>query len=228
MIWYDKNSYQSQNWYSSTFLVHHFKDISRAKKGSKEWNNVEESGCHFTCFSMIMGVNPAQLASKLRSSRKHYFLSDSSIPSIKLNTEQSSHLVWDKNNPSEVGEKVCIDNIFIPSKGCCNVSLELTQVNESPSLIEATSWINQKKREGLHIIAGPESHSFLVAGMNYKKQLLVWDPDTSSKSPEKITSMIEDGISFSDILNEYKIGDENKVQLLAYKLSVINTSITRK
>ena len=122
MNWYDETSYQSQNWYSSTFLVHHFKDISRATGSNKEWNNIKDSGCHFTCISMILGINPAYLASILRSSRKHYFLSDKTIPSKKINSDEDTHLVWDKNRPSEVDEKIIANNVYIPKKGNCKTS----------------------------------------------------------------------------------------------------------
>ena len=93
-VWYNK--YESQCWYSNTFLVNEFQQISRAIKGDKEWNNVMGSGCNFTCLAMMMGVNPAYLASELK--KKKFFKPDRSIRSKKLNGEYG-FLVWDKNEP---------------------------------------------------------------------------------------------------------------------------------
>ena len=220
MIWYEESNYQSQNWYSSTFLVHHFKDISRAKKSNKEWNNIEESGCHFTCISMIFGINPAYLASILRSGRKHYFLSDASLRSVRLNSKEDTYLVWDKNNPSTVGENIDIANIFIPGKGFCNAGIELVNIADFSSLSDASSWITNRRQDGLHIIAGPESHSFIVAGTNSKKEVVVWDPDTSAMNYKVVARMIKNGVSLKDVMQRYKISGSNRLQLLAYNLKI--------
>ncbi|MBP6735714.1 MAG: hypothetical protein KA142_13705 [Chromatiaceae bacterium] len=216
MIWYENHHYQSQNWCSSTFLVHRFKDISRAKNGNKEWNNVEESGCHFTCFSMIIGVNPAYLVTKLRSTKKRYFLSDKYIPSLRINSNEETHLVWDKNRPSTINEKVQIKELFVPQIGFVNLSIKLIESFESASESETSKWIGRQRNMKRHIIAGPESHSFLVAGLDCDNKPLVWDPDTKGMSITEIKKMIDNGLKIQLIFKKYGINNENKLQLLSY------------
>ena len=87
--WYD--NYESQCWYENTFLVNEFSQISRANEGNREWNNIEGSGCHFVCLSMIVGINPAYLSSEL--SKLKFFRADRSLKSTKLNGDPG-YLVW--------------------------------------------------------------------------------------------------------------------------------------
>ena len=54
--------YHAQSFYRNTFLVDKPQQIARAEKSDREWNNLAESGCHFTCLAMIAGVDPALLA----------------------------------------------------------------------------------------------------------------------------------------------------------------------
>ena len=54
--------YHAQSFYRNTFLVDKPQQIARAEKSDREWNNLAESGCHFTCLAMIAGVVPALLA----------------------------------------------------------------------------------------------------------------------------------------------------------------------
>ena len=54
--------YHAQSFYRNTFLVNRPQEIARAEKSDREWNNLAESGCHFTCLAMIAGVDPATLA----------------------------------------------------------------------------------------------------------------------------------------------------------------------
>ncbi len=54
--------YHAQSFYRNTFLVNRPQEIARAEKSDHEWNNIAESGCHFTCMAMIGGVDPATLA----------------------------------------------------------------------------------------------------------------------------------------------------------------------
>ena len=57
--------YHAQSFYRNTFLVDKPQQIARAEKSDREWNNLAESGCHFTCLAMIAGVDPALLADLL-------------------------------------------------------------------------------------------------------------------------------------------------------------------
>lgn len=61
--WY--RQYYSQTWYANTFLVRRPNQIGRTFDG-KEWNNIYDSGCHFTCLATILAVDPARLASELK------------------------------------------------------------------------------------------------------------------------------------------------------------------
>ncbi len=54
--------YHAQSFYRNTFLVDRPQQIARAEKSDREWNNIAESGCHFTCMAMIGCVDPATLA----------------------------------------------------------------------------------------------------------------------------------------------------------------------
>ena len=54
--------YHAQGFYRNTFLVDKPQQIARAEKSDREWNNIAESGCHFTCMAMNGGVDRATLA----------------------------------------------------------------------------------------------------------------------------------------------------------------------
>ena len=220
MLWYKKHHYQSQNWYSSTFLVHYFKDISKVDRRKGEWNNIEESGCHFVCLSMMLGVNPAYLASKLRENRKHYFLSDSSLSAKRLNSGENTKLVWDRNYPSSEGEYIEVKNIYLPSRGFCNVSLELKNYKQTHELHTTTDSILKAKKKGLHIICGSADHSLIIVGSRNKNNFLFWDPDTSEMNVKEVHQMIDEGLKLTKVVNEYKISENNPLQVLEHEFLI--------
>jgi len=70
--------YHAQSFYRSTFLVDRPQEIARAEKSDREWNNIAESGCHFTCMAMIGGVDPALLADA--AIKQGYYQPDKDLP----------------------------------------------------------------------------------------------------------------------------------------------------
>ena len=95
--WYER--YESQCWYENTFLVNDFRQIARVIEKDREWNNIKDSGCNFTCIAMILGINPAQLASEIRKQDPSFFQADRTLKTKKLNGD-GGFLVWDKNAPN--------------------------------------------------------------------------------------------------------------------------------
>src|SRR5438046_2615186 len=78
--WY--HHYESQCWYTNTFLVNEFFQIGRARTRLGEWNNIHGCGCNFVCIAMMLGLNPAYLASLL--GRQGFFREDRTIPARRL------------------------------------------------------------------------------------------------------------------------------------------------
>ena len=70
--------YHAQSFYRNTFLVDKPQQIARAEKSDREWNNLAESGCHFTCLAMIAGVDPALLADA--AIQTGYYAPDEDLP----------------------------------------------------------------------------------------------------------------------------------------------------
>ena len=70
--------YHAQSFYRNTFLVDKPQQIARAEKSDREWNNLAESGCHFTCLAMIAGVDPALLADA--AIQTGYYAPDKDLP----------------------------------------------------------------------------------------------------------------------------------------------------
>jgi len=172
--WYAR--YESQCWYKNTFLVDEFDQISKVKK-EDDWNNIEGSGCHFVCLAMILEVNPAYLASKLKD--KGYFSEDAGINAINLKGEECK-LVWDRNKPFEEGKKgeLKIDDVYIQGEGMVSFTIRLKVIEKPASREHAIKIIKKHKNNGDHIIFGYSDHSRLIAGKG-DDDFLVWDPDTS-------------------------------------------------
>ena len=72
--------YHAQSFYRNTFLVDKPQQIARAEKSDREWNNLAESGCHFTCLAMIAGVDPALLADA--AIQTGYYAPDKDLPAL--------------------------------------------------------------------------------------------------------------------------------------------------
>ena len=86
--------YHAQSFYRNTFLVDKPQQIARAEKSDREWNNLAESGCHFTCLAMIAGVDPALLADA--AIQTGYYAPDKDLPARALDGKRGP-LVWDQN-----------------------------------------------------------------------------------------------------------------------------------
>lgn len=177
--WYDK--YESQCWYKNTFLVSEFHQISKVDVKDGEWNNIEGSGCHFVCLSMMIGINPAYLASKLKCS--NYFKLDRSLKSKKLDGT-SSFLVWDKNEPSKKNPVVEIKNVYHPVKGVVDITIRFLEIIKTNDINETNVLIEKNKFKGNHVICGYGDHSRLVAGKDNDNYYL-WDPDLSETEIQK-------------------------------------------
>ena len=84
--------YHAQSFYRNTFLVNRPQEIARAEKSDREWNNLAESGYHFTCLAMIAGVDPALLADA--AIKTGYYRPDKDLPARALDGKRGP-LVWD-------------------------------------------------------------------------------------------------------------------------------------
>ena len=177
--WYER--YESQRWYKNTFLVNNFRQISRATKGDREWNNIEDSGCNFVCLSMIIGINPAYLSSKLKELR--FFERDDSLKSKKLNGDYT-HLVWDRNKPDKKDKIVSLKKVYHPRRGIIDLSIQFIGIKKTNKIDCAKRLIAENKEKGYHIICGYDDHSRLVAGKSNGKYFL-WDPDLNDTDLQK-------------------------------------------
>lgn len=181
--WYPQ--YESQCWYPNTFLINKKygpqgglvispRDI--AKNTDEEWNNVTDSGCHFTCIAMMLGLNPGYWAGLL--SNQGFFQPDESHCAIDL-AGTFGDFTWDMNAP--YGDTpVRVDRFWHPQRRE-RVTLELTCVTAEEtagSAREAARIIRAARKDGLHIICGYTDHSRLVAGQHSDSYYL-WDPDLS-------------------------------------------------
>lgn len=176
--------YWAQTWYRNTYLVNRPEDIGRTTGNHPEWNNIHDSGCHFTCLAMIVGIDPARLASELRD--RTYFLPDESLPAKLLNPATSSEgLVWDQNAPHKNLRSISIENLWNHQFGR-RVSITLSYVGRSSTdnYESANARVSDVRSRGNHLICGPADHSYLVAG-NLDGEYFLWDPDGSATSVEQ-------------------------------------------
>jgi hypothetical protein len=101
--------YHAQSFYRNTFLVDRPQEIARAEKSDREWNNIAESGCHFTCMAMIGGVDPATLADA--AIKQGYYQPDKDLPARALDGQRGP-LVWDQNVPAKKGESFTFPKVW--------------------------------------------------------------------------------------------------------------------
>ncbi|WP_434633140.1 hypothetical protein [Vibrio sp. SCSIO 43086] len=160
--WY--NYFQSQCWYRNTYLVNNHYDVV-------EKNNIYNSGCHFTCLSMMLNVNAAVLSSEL--SKQYYF------------EKGGSGFVWDNNKPNEEGISVCVPFLVTQNGIVENIKITLVKKARNIRVTEAPKFIKEHHAQGQHLICGNSEHSLLVAG-EIDGNYFVWNPDTSGNSDEKV------------------------------------------
>jgi len=175
--WY---KYESQCWYRNTFLVNKPSEISfGTTQDNTGWNNVYDGGCHFVCLAMIIGINPAYLASVL-GENTNYFTADKSIDSLHLNGIEGS-LVWDQNKPDKKNPSIKLENIYHPKYGLTDIFLMFINIKKTNNKIKANKIIREAKSEDMHVICGYSDHSILVSGIKEDKYFL-WDPDISPEN----------------------------------------------
>ena len=194
--WY--NEYFAQTWYKNTFLVRKPSQIGQVIDGDREWNNLYDSGCNFTCLAMIIGVDPARLASELSS--ENYFFSDTTLRTKYL-TGKYGGLVWDQNAPNERLKTIEIDD-FWHSRLDKRIKLSLTfqGIEITRNVSEGAGIIKASRKDGFHVVVGPREHSHLVAGM-IDDQYFLWDPDDTDRPLE---DFLKGNIRLSDVFDYYK------------------------
>lgn len=195
--WYER--YESQCWYDNTFLVNDFRQIARVLNGDREWNNIKDSGCNFTCIAMILGINPAHLASEIRKQDPGFFQVDRSLKTKKLNGTEG-FLVWDKNAPHKKRSKLILENIIHPTKGKTDLNLQFIKIEKTSDIEQAKDIIKKARKNGQEIICGYDDHSRLVAGSKAGTYFL-WDPDTVETDWQK---NINGEYTIDWFFNEYK------------------------
>lgn len=190
--------YFSQTWYANTFLVKRPSQIAHINSGIQGgWNNIYDSGCHFTCLAMMLNIDPGRLASELRN--KKYFYADENFPSERLNGVKGG-LVWDRNAPHAGLESVLINNFWHITLER-RISLELRYIGTTSTIDyeQGCEEINAIRSRGNHVICGPEEHSFLAAGETCEGYY-VWDPDGSETTVEQ---NLEGAMTLRNVFNAY-------------------------
>lgn len=175
--WYIQ--YFSQNWYKNTFLVSTPRQIARVNKYRGAWNNLNDSGCHFTCIAMIIGVDPARLASALKE--KQFYKPDSDFQARRLNGNMGG-LVWDCNAPHEQAPSVSLSQFWHPAFNK-RIEIAISFVTKFFAINheEGCRFIQEIHDRGNHVVFGTSVHSLLVAGVS-GDDYYIWDPDTTKNS----------------------------------------------
>jgi hypothetical protein len=177
--WYEE--YWAQSWYRNTYLVRRPRQIARQVANERDWNNVYDSGCNFTCLAMILGLDPARLASEL--GRQRFFLGDREAMARDL-CGRLVPLVWDQNEPLMRFRTIRLRRLWMPRLGR-RVTLTLRHVGQELTFdyAEGMRIVRAARRRGHHVIAGAWDHSHLVAG-RAGGDFYLWDPDDTSVSVE--------------------------------------------
>jgi hypothetical protein len=194
--WY--REYFAQTWYKNTFLVRKPSQIGRVIDGDREWNNIYDSGCNFTCLAMIIGVDPARLASVLSSEK--YFFSDATLRT-KFLTGKYGGLVWDQNAPNRRLKTIVISD-FWHSKldRRVEISLSFDSREITVKISEGEAIVKAARKDGFHVIVGPREHSHLVAGM-VDDEYYIWDPDDTERPVE---DYLQGKIRLGDVFDHFK------------------------
>ncbi|TRZ50474.1 hypothetical protein D4S03_06710 [bacterium] len=178
--WYEE--YWAQTWYRNSFLVRRPEQIAQAIGHDCEWNNLHDSGCNFTCLSMIVGVDPARLASAMAS--MSFFFADSTLPAKYL-TGKAGGLVWDQNEPYSKIKKVVLTNFWHSRLGRrTTITIRFEGEITADDYSKGKQIVKATHEKGQHVLCGPQEHSHLVAGSN-GEDFFIWDPDDSEISVEE-------------------------------------------
>ncbi len=169
--WYDE--YWAQTWYRNTFLVRRATQIARGVDADRDWNSVYDAGCNFTCIAMIIGVNPAYLASTLSTQR--FFYADAALQARRV-TGKLGGMVWDQNAPDTRRRTFTVEHFWHPRlRRRVTITLSFVESRVTRCYETAVAIINAIRARGDHIVCGTDEHSHLVAGSIGNKYFL-WDP----------------------------------------------------
>jgi hypothetical protein len=178
--WY--REYWAQSWYRNTFLVRHPRQIGREIRGERDWNNIHDAGCNFTCLAMMLGIDPARLASELGKTR--FFRGERGNIGLTV-AGQRAPLVWDQNEPQLYGRRLTLRRIWLPQLER-RATLALRYVGQDVTFEhrDGIAIIRAARRRGEHIVAGAIDHSHLVAG-RIGEDFYLWDPDDTEVPVER-------------------------------------------
>lgn len=180
MQWY--SCYFSQTWYANTFLVSSPNQIGCAIAHDREWNNIYDSGCNFTCLAIILNIDPGRLASELRNEK--YFFEDGSLPADYLDGTQRG-LVWDQNAPNSRRKAVRLKDFWHSTlKRRVSLTLQYVGKTSTSDYDEGCAHVDAIRARGNHAVCGTWEHSHLVAGES-NEGYFVWDPDGSETTVEQ-------------------------------------------
>jgi hypothetical protein len=223
--WYPQ--FYAQTWYQNTFLVHLPSQIGQALGGDQEWNNLYDSGCNFTCLAMMVGVDPAYLASVISRLEKPFFDVDPGTPALCL-TGQYSGLVWDNNGPGK-GKPLDLPKVWIrgpEGQRACSVTIQLVSKKFTKDADKGRQFVKEARKKGYHIVCGPDDHSHLVAGTvastvagtTERGDYFVWDPNGDDEDWD-IKDSLTGKVTFARLFEYYK---ERMIEFLIYKVHVTN------
>ena len=177
--WYFE--YWAQTWYRNTFLVRWPGQIGREIGKPRDWNNVHDSGCNFVCVAMILGIEPARLASHL--SRRRYFAADRGSRGLTL-AGRVGGLVWDQNRPHESDRTMRVAGVWDTRRGRrVTFTLRFVAAETAREHAEGVRIVARARQRGEHVICGPQEHAHLVAGRR-GRDFYVWDPDETTIAVE--------------------------------------------
>jgi hypothetical protein len=178
--WY--SSYVYQTWYTNTFLVRRPHQIGRAIANDREWNNIHDSGCNFTFLAMMLDIDPARLASELRTQR--FFFADGSLPAKHLDGTQGG-LVWDQNAHNGAISAFSLKDFWhLTLKRRVSLMVQFLGIKKTTDYDEGCGQVAAIRGGKNHIICGPDEHSHLIAGET-KEGYYLWDPDGSETTVEE-------------------------------------------
>jgi hypothetical protein len=170
--WYSQ--YWAQTWYRNTFLVRRASQIAQTTDSDAEWNNVYDAGCNFTCLAMIIGIDPAYLASVL--SQQRFFYADNALKGRRLSGKQGG-FVWDQNAPNSNRRSITIHALWHPAlHSRVSVTLRYIDCVATRNYKEGIAIVRAIRASSGHIVCGTQEHSHLVSGMRNPDYVL-WDPD---------------------------------------------------
>ncbi|MBZ0254340.1 MAG: hypothetical protein K8I02_13445 [Candidatus Methylomirabilis sp.] len=176
-----------------------------------QWNSVEDCGCNFVCLAMIIGVDPAYLASTL--SAGGFFEADPDFGGLPS----------DMDKP-EVGKSIEFGELWLPEiQRACKVELrrvpgETGDEVSADSVRRARSVLKGELAKSRHVVCGPEHHSVLVAGRT-TADFFLFDPDLEDGREWTPGGMWAGHYLFTDMCRN-EIKDTGRVEFFLYELEI--------